>query len=66
VRNDTWIRQTNAKCILTLFHIARIDPGRHDPDANFTWLRLWLVHLADGENIARSALPFIPCCFHRG
>jgi hypothetical protein len=64
MRNDTWIRHPDAKRILAFLDIPRIHAREGDSNANLACAGLWVFHVADDQDIPRSALLFIPSGFH--
>jgi hypothetical protein len=60
MRDDTRVGHADSECVLTLFHVARVYARSGNANPDLTRKRLWLVHLADGQNVARPALLFIP------
>jgi hypothetical protein len=64
MRNDTWIRHPDAKRILALLDIPRIQAREGNSHANLACAGLWVFHVADDEYISRSALFFVPSGFH--
>ena len=61
VRDDTRVGHAGSERVLTLLHVARVYARSGNANPHLLRERLWLVHLADGLNVARRALLFIPC-----
>ena len=65
VRDDTRVGYADSERVLTLLHVTRVDARSGNTNPHLTRERLWLVHLADGQDVAPRALLFIPCRSHK-
>jgi hypothetical protein len=64
MRNDAWIRHAQAEGVLTLLDIAWVYGGGCDPNADFTYCRLRIGHLANDQYLLRRSLFLVPSCPH--
>jgi hypothetical protein len=64
VRDDTRIRHPDTKRVLAFLDVARIHTRKGNPNSNFACAGRKVFHVTDNKYIPRSALFFVPSCFH--